>query len=253
MNYTAYPAINALLDRLIPGLQTALGADLIGLYLYGSAVTGDFDDLLSDIDLLAALERDIDPPMFARLDALHTALTAALPVWENRIEIAYMTRDALASFRERRSPIGIISPGEPFHIKDAGMDWLMNWYLARSIGVTLTGAPPETCIPPIPHADFIDAAKAHVIAWGGYFQPHFSRPYQGYAILTMCRGVYTVRHGEQVSKQRAAAWAQTAFPQWAGLIGEALEWRTHHREPADPLATAPRTRAFIDFMIAQVT
>jgi hypothetical protein len=36
-----------------------------------------------------------------------------------------------------------ISPGEPIHRIQAGMDWLVNWYLVRTGGVTLLGPPPD--------------------------------------------------------------------------------------------------------------
>jgi hypothetical protein len=52
-----------------------------------------------------------------------------------------------------------------------------------------------------------------------------SLPAQAYAILTMCRGWYTLCVGDQPSKVVAAAWAQREFPEWAPLIRSALAWR----------------------------
>jgi hypothetical protein len=50
--------------------------------------------------------------------------------------------------------------------------------------------------------------------------------YQAYAVLTMCRALYTLRHGDVVSKTAAARWAQEALGQpWEGLIERALAWR----------------------------
>jgi predicted nucleotidyltransferase len=53
-NPTPYADVNQLLEQLLSSLQTILGKKLVGLYLYGSLVTGDFDHECSDIDLLAA-------------------------------------------------------------------------------------------------------------------------------------------------------------------------------------------------------
>ena len=38
--------------------------------------------------------------------------------------------------------MGIVSPGEPFHVVTAGKDWLMNWYDVRehAIVVCRTGS-----------------------------------------------------------------------------------------------------------------
>jgi hypothetical protein len=51
------------------------------------------------------------------------------------------------------------------------------------------------------------------------------REYQAYAVLTMCRALYTVQHGTVVSKPDAVRWAQEFLgPQWAELVEEALAW-----------------------------
>jgi predicted nucleotidyltransferase len=54
-----------------------------------------------------------------------------------------------------------------------------------------------------------------------------------FAILTMCRALYTLACGEVVSKPRAAAWAREALgTPWAQLIDRALLWR-HDSRPDD--------------------
>ena len=52
-NPTAYADINELLEILLTSMQKILGEKLVGLYLYGSLVIGDFDPAISDIDLFA--------------------------------------------------------------------------------------------------------------------------------------------------------------------------------------------------------
>ena len=47
---TSYPDINAVLDLLVLSVQTILGDCFVGLYLYGSLASGDFDLQRSDID-----------------------------------------------------------------------------------------------------------------------------------------------------------------------------------------------------------
>jgi hypothetical protein len=61
-----------------------------------------------------------------------------------------------------------------------------------------------------------------------------SSEYQAYAILTMCRALYTLQHGTVASKAVAARWAQEALGErWAALIERALAWR--HGVPLDCL------------------
>ena len=88
--------IEVLLGRLTDEGQHNSNDSLVGLYVYGSLVTGDFDKDRSDIDLLA-----------------------------------------------------VVSPGEPFHLKALGKDWLINWYMVREVGVTSCGPPPSAMIPEI--------------------------------------------------------------------------------------------------------
>jgi predicted nucleotidyltransferase len=52
--------IEALLGRLTDEIQRNSNDSLVGLYVYGSLVTGDFDKDRSDIDLLAVVDSDVD-------------------------------------------------------------------------------------------------------------------------------------------------------------------------------------------------
>jgi aminoglycoside adenylyltransferase-like protein len=247
---SAYPHVNSLLERLLLRMWQILGSKLVGLYVTGSLVVGDFDPDISDVDLLAAITDDLTGAEFAALKQMHDDIVLHDPQWDNRIEIAYLSLKALKTFKTDSSKIGIISPGEPFHIIDAGKDWLVNWYIVWEKGVTLFGPPPQTLIAPISKEEFLDTVRNHVRGWREWMDHVHSRPYQGYAILTMCRALYTLTNGEQVSKIQAAAWVSKQMPEWAGLIGEALRWRKAVREPvANPEATLPETRRFVNYVI----
>jgi predicted nucleotidyltransferase len=246
-----YPHINELLADLLAQMQTILGDKLVGLYLYGSLVASDFDDDISDIDLLAAITSDLDEREFTALQQMHNDFVDVRPHWNDRIEIAYLSLHALKTFKTERSKLGIISPGEPFHIIDAGADWLMNWYMMCDIGVTLFGPPPRTIIAHVSKGEFIEAVIDHMRLWReSVIHTLDSRPFQAYAILNMCRALYTIRHGEQVSKIRAAAWAEQELPEWSATIQNALAWRRTYREQnTDHEATRPQTLRFVTFML----
>jgi predicted nucleotidyltransferase len=249
---TPYADINELLERLLSGLQTILSKKLAGLYLYGSLVTGDFDHGSSDIDLLAVLSSDLDEKEFASLQKMHQSFAHEHKEWDGRIEIAYLSEGALKTFKTQRSQIAIISPGEPFHKKDAGKDWLMNWYIVQEKGVALFGPPPTLIIPPISKEEFTQAVKEHVAAWKEWISDIRARPSQAYAILTMCRALYTLKKGETVSKKQAAAWAENELPEWSSLIQHALSWREAWRdEHVDHDATLSETRQFVHFVLSQ--
>ncbi|MCA0454777.1 MAG: DUF4111 domain-containing protein [Chloroflexi bacterium] len=244
--------VQALVRELLTGMQRILGGKLVGVYVFGSLVMGDFDETVSDIDLLAALESDLNPTDFAALDQLHNEWAAAHPEWAGRLEIAYLSRHGLQTFRNESTPMGIISPGEPFHMIEAGHDWLINWYVVRNNGLTIYGAPVEDVIAPISMDEFIDNVKIYVDGWRQRFDEFDRRPSQAYAILTMCRALYTVTHGQQISKVKAAAWAAEQYPQWAELINNAVQWRLAWREEADGALTRDAARRFTAFAIKTI-
>jgi hypothetical protein len=250
---TTYPHINALLAGLVTQLQSSLVDKLVGVYLYGSLVMGDFDEETSDIDLLVALTDDLTQADFDALDALHKQFAVNNPRWEGRLEIAYLSLNALQTFKTQTSKIGIISPGEPFHIVEAGRDWLVNWHIVREYGVVLVGPPPAEIIAPTTKAEFVQIVREHVDSWREWITHMEHRPGQAYAILTMCRAYYTVTHGEQTTKLEAAAWAAEQLPEWALVINNAVKRRKAWRDQdVDHAATLPETRQFATFMIDHI-
>jgi predicted nucleotidyltransferase len=52
-------------------IQRILTGNLVGLFLYGSLTTGDFDPEHSDIDLLAATALDLTSTEFEQLWEMH--------------------------------------------------------------------------------------------------------------------------------------------------------------------------------------
>ena len=250
---TPYPEIDKLLRHLLDQIQQILGEKLVALYLYGSLVTGDFDKGISDIDLLAVIASELEPQEFERLQQMHLEVIAKNPEWNDRLEIAYLSISALKTFRTQVSQIAVISPGEPFHFKEAGKDWLINWWVVREKGVTLFGPPPPALIEPISREEFLQTVQEHTQAWGEWVNQMENLPGQAYAILTLCRALYAAKNGEQVSKKEAALWAQVSYPQWATLIKKALAWRTGGRsEATDQAAAFSETVSFVHFAIEQI-
>jgi predicted nucleotidyltransferase len=245
--------IDKLLSGLLERIRQILSAKLVGLYLYGSLVAGDFDRDISDIDLLAVTSMDIDEREFALLETMHNDIAAEHPEWEGRLEIAYLSARALKTFKTESSRIAVISPGEPFHFKEAGNDWLINWWTVREKGIVLFGADPATIIEPISKQEFLQAVREQAKEWREWVYHSRERPWQAYAILTMCRALYANANGDLASKKQAARWAQAELPEWASLIENALAWRAAWRDKAvDHEATFPETVGFVHFVIDQI-
>ena len=93
----------------------ATGSSLVGLYLYGSLATGDFEPDVSDIDLIAVLTRVPDERLVSRLRNMHDRSAEEYPEWDDRIEVDYVSVSGLARCRTDTTTIARISPGEPLH------------------------------------------------------------------------------------------------------------------------------------------
>lgn len=87
-------------------IRAVLGTNLVGVYLYGSLLSGDFDPDTSDLELLAVTEQTVSTREYK----------------------------ALKTFKTRTSAIVTISPGEPMHVIKAGIDWIINWYEIQEKG-----------------------------------------------------------------------------------------------------------------------
>jgi predicted nucleotidyltransferase len=219
-------------------------------YLYGSLPTGDFDPGISDIDLLAVTSADMNDTEFEGLRRTHMYFARDYPQWDDRIDVVYVSASALKDFRSARSLI-VISPGEPFHVREDEplKDWLMNWYGVREWGLTLFGPAAIEIIPRITKDEFVQAIREYATYINQWVKRGQHRKGQAYAILTMCRALYAHRYGENVSKKQAVLWAQQELPEWAGLIENALKWRTEWREKdRDDAVTQAETVRFVQFV-----
>lgn len=253
MKPTPYEDINQLLDELLKNVQEIFGEKLVGLYLYGSLVWGDFDHNISDIDLLAALTFDVTEEDVQRLKKMHADFANLHKKWADRIEVQYLSLHALKTFKSEESLVACISPGEPFHTKMIGRHWLMNWYMVQEKGITLFGPSPSTIIDPISKEDFIQSVKEHAANWTEWVKDMKNKKAQAYAILTLCRAFYAYKNGEQTSKKQAANWVMKELPECSDLIQNALSWREKQRSKnEDGKSTYPETEKFVNFIVEKI-
>lgn len=251
--FTLDDTVRPILPRLTNGLQSILRENLVGVYLYGSLITGDYDRGISDIDLVVVLHQALDVAEFESLHRLHQSIVERRPEWHDRLELAYISAEALRTFRSQSSVIGIISPGEPFHLIEAGSDWLISWYALREDGVALTGPPIQALIDEIPRRDYLLAVREHI----SHYRESIKKPHKkqalSYIVLTVARGHYTLAHGRPTSKAKAAAWANGQFPQWAELIERAWSWRANpQNDSLRPEQIRPEVEAYVCDMLSRL-
>jgi hypothetical protein len=238
------PVVRAARDAIVG----ALDRRLVGLYVYGSLATGSFEPDVSDVDLIAVVTDEPDEASLAELTALHADLVRRHPTWDDRIEVDYVSSRGLATCRTSSTTIARIGPGEPLHLVVAGREFLLDWYPARRDAIVLVGPPIASLIPAIPESEYLDETRAYLATFRNRFAADASAGSQAYAIVTMCRGFYALRHGEWLSKRSAALRACVDFPRWRPLLDLALSWRERQwdREQPDASDDVHRSRAFVE-------
>jgi hypothetical protein len=242
---TPYPAVNAVLQELLSGVQAILGERLVGLYLYGSLAGGDFDPRTSDIDFVAVTSRELPEDVFLALKALHERLAAGPSKWGAELEGCYIPQDALRRYDPAHARYPHIERGEKLVVEQQDCDGVIQRHILREQGIVLVGPAPATLVDPISPADLRQAVRTLFLWW---WAPMVHDParlhhvgYHTYAILTMCRILYTLQYGSIVSKPVAARWALAALDgRWAPLIERALAWQVKEDD-------LDETRAWIEY------
>ena len=132
------------------------------------------------------------------------------------------------------------------------------WINVLDSGVTLYGSPPESFVPMITGQMFFDALKREL----NYLREELIEKrnsewrdvpfYRAYAVLTLCRILYSLAKGTVVSKPRAAKWAMRQVPdQLKGIILQALD-SDRDSENRSAAISLPRIRQFINFAEARL-
>lgn len=247
---TPYPDVDALLSLLLGGVREILGDRLVGMYLYGSLSLGDFDPDSSDVDFLFVTDSTLPAETLDALRDLHAHIAVSGLRYANKLEGSYIPRAALRRHDPANAAHPTIGVDWDFGVREHGSTWIIERHVVRERGVTVWGPPPATLIDPVTP----DELKAAVCDSLGFWQRALSdsawlepRDYQAFAVLTMCRVLYTLNRGEVVSKPDAAAWAlESLDPAWRPLIERVLVWR--HQHERDDLS---ETVDFIQFTLEQ--
>jgi predicted nucleotidyltransferase len=240
--------VAATLRALTVALDQILGSTLVGVYLYGSLTQGAFDSARSDVDCLVVVRRDLSDTQFRKLRAW-LAWAAASDPWMRRVQMQMLVRGRLlrADTRGALYQFGTLtrsgSDGNP-----------IVWLNVLATGITLIGPAPRTFLPPVTEEMLFDALVREV----GYLRAEIADPistwrgqrsYRAYAVLTLCRVLYSHRHGRVVSKPRAVGWALRAIPvRWHSLVRAAV---ASDRGRTIPLPL-PRIGRFIEFVADQL-
>jgi hypothetical protein len=223
-------AIGHYVEAIEELVRRLLGRELLGLYLSGSSVLGDFEPATSDVDLIAITR---DDPALATREAIIEAI-AGLRCPARGLEFVLYGRSAVAGPKPSlRWSINLnLGPRLPravwwFDPEPKPEYWVvLDLAMLRAHGRAIVGLPPAELVDPIDRAVVL-AALAQALTWHADFDR--GRPNR---VLNACRAWRYLIEGDLVSKATAAEWAERRTGDL--VIAEARQFRAEGRLELDP-------------------
>lgn len=248
-NYPSpYPKVNDMVDRFLAETKRVLGEQFLGFYLFGSLSSGDFDIQSSDIDFLCTTTDKLSEEVIIDLEKMYFDLERFDPKWWYRLEGSFTPQADMYRYNPDNGPYPTVHEGR-FYLAGHESHWIIQRHLLLKNAVIVEGEEPKNFIAPVSVDDLHGALCSFLDEW---WIPMLEDPvkldtheYQAYAILTMCRMLYTFKNDEIASKPVSARWAQENFPEWRKLIDWAMAWKENDSFPDKK----KETMAFIQFAV----
>lgn len=225
---TPYPDVNEVLHSLLDNAKKILGDKFVGMYLYGSLSSGDFDPETSDIDFLFITSHPLSDVTIAELETMHKQTWATALKQADNLEGAYVSKELIRRHDPNGAPCPTVNEGK-FYVARLGSDWIIQRHVVRDCGVIIEGPDPKELIDDVSPDDLRGAVMDTLREWWfpmlddpSWLRDHDYR-YHSFAILSMCRTLHALEHGTIVSKPVAAGWAQEKLGgPWRKVIELAL-------------------------------
>jgi predicted nucleotidyltransferase len=249
-----FPEVNEIINVLLSNVKEILQDHFIGMYLYGSLSSGDFDSESSDVDFLVVTSDNLSESVIAELEAMHKQLWGTGRKWADKLEGAYVPKYAI----RRHDPNGPRVPGineGRFYVAGLGSDWIIQRHVIREMGLIVEGPDPKTFIDPVSADEIRGSVLVVLQEWwfpmledSSWLRQHGS-VYHAFAVITMCRALHALEHGTIVSKPKAIAWARDRLGDpWRQLIDIAVPAARHE----DRTGFLEQTLDFIRFVKEQI-
>jgi len=226
--YTPHEDVNQILSLLLKNVKEILRDDFLGMYLYGSLSSGDFNPETSDVDFLVVSSERLSQKTISELEAMHKQAWAGSLKRAGKLEGAYVHKELIRKHDPQGAACPTINEGR-FYVAELGSDWIIQRHVVREYGVILEGPDPKTLIDFVTPSDIRTAVLGTLYEW---WFPMLENPiwlqkhgieYHAFAILTMCRALHSLETGTIVSKPEAARWAQKELgKEWSLVIDRAL-------------------------------
>jgi hypothetical protein len=196
----------AYVETVAGPLREVLGEDLIGVYLHGSGVLGDFAPERSDVDVLAVSSRGLSTEDKRRIaeDLTESALPCPAAGLELHVIASGVLQGPSGAPRFELHVVTDKSKGTERVLDGRGRagdpDLLMHFAVIREHGRAVAGPGPSEVFPRIPRAWLVGALVGE-LRWA---EQHASPAYQ---VLNACRAWRYLEDDLLCSKLEGATWA----------------------------------------------
>lgn len=225
---TPYPEVNEVLNILLSSVKEILADEFVGMYLYGSLASGDFNPDTSDIDFLVVTKDILSEKTISDLEAMHKRAWATSLKRAGQLEGSYVHKELIRRHDPNGAPCPTVNEGQ-FFLDQRGSDWIIQRHVVREYGVIVEGPDPKTLIDYVSPEDIRGAVKGILQEWwfpmledSTWLREHDDH-YRAFAVITMCRVLHALEYGTIISKPKAVQWARGELDEpWKTLIDQAV-------------------------------
>ncbi len=218
------PLVDAYLYALEP-----LRSRFYGIYIFGSIAFGAFEELESDIDIVALTHGEWTTPELAQLNALHTQLIGTHQL-ARRLEVLYIPLHNLGKCDREIAPYPTMHYGKFSPAGYADLNYI-TWWTIKNKSIRLLGPERSTLPFEVTRQDMLETIRDNL---NDFWPSRVRRPHRFlrddwfvFAVATHCRILTTIEEGEIITKSVALKrWRDRLPARWCLLIDEA--WRIRH-------------------------
>lgn len=262
MQHIEPAVVQSLLQAYIDALEASgLRHYLHGVYLYGSATLGAFDERTSDIDVIALTQGDLGPAELDTLETLHKHL-AQEHVLGARLDAMYVPLRDIGKRNAEVAPYPYTADGE-FH-RSGHFDLNgVTWWLVKQHGITLFGPKPQELPFAAPWEEvLVDMEYNLNTYWAGNYAGLLAKSdiilgdyFVLFTVSTLCRILSTVEDGGIPTKLQALlVWRDRLPRRYHHVVDETLRIRQHSDDPSlysSPIELREDMLAFMKYAIGR--
>jgi len=222
-------SIRNMMNALARGLSKILGSRLIGVYLGGSLVLGDFQEATSDLDFLVITRGHLSVEDGLAVALLHRDLLKRHP-HARRLEGDYAPHELLVS-EGTLEPVPGCEKGRFLSRVPEIMISADNIYNIREHGLVIYGPAASDVLPPV-NSDHVRSAVRAMLrdGLGAIVTPEEAAS----EALNLVRSLLTLETGTPSTKSQGAEWALSHLDErWHPMIRAAVAIRTGQGDSND--------------------